>query len=420
MARVLLISLVFPPDGVSTATIASQLAQNLRERGHELSVLTAVPHYNLDLEARVGQPLRRRWRGLFYRSDYHGIPVWHTAITRKGGRMGGRIGGYLIFHALSFLLGAFVVGKQDVILVVSPPLTSGVVGWMLARLKRAYLVYNVQELYPEVFIKVGELRPGSIWVRVLSWVEGFVYRKAHALTVICEAFARTITNKGVPSTKVHTIPNFVDVEEIRPGAKDNPLARELNLVGHFVVLYAGNIGMTQSFDTLLEVAQRLRDTPEIRLLLVGDGVRRDYIETQVSLRNLTNVVMLPYQPRSRVPEIYATADVCLVPLMAGTATTTVPSKLYTIMASGRPALVAADAESDLAHTVQAANCGWLIPPDDPEALENSIHEAFSQDGHLHELGENGRRYVEAHFSREVITDRYHNLIETLMSERRVP
>ncbi|MCZ7544612.1 MAG: glycosyltransferase family 4 protein [Anaerolineae bacterium] len=253
-------------------------------------------------------------------------------------------------------------------------------------------------------------------MRFLERVERFVYRRAHALAVICD-LSQSHREKGDAKAKPHVIPNFVDVETIRPGPKDNPLARELGLVDKYVVLYAGNIGMTQSFDTLLEAAGRLRDAPGVHFLIVGDGVRREHVEAQVRARALDNVTLLPYQPRSRVPDIYATADLGLVPLMAGAATATVPSKLYTIMASARPALVAADAGSALVKTVRDAQCGLAVPPDDADALEAGIRQAYSRQDQFRAFGASGRRYVAAHFSRRAVSAQYHALFEALAAHR---
>jgi len=153
-------------------------------------------------------------------------------------------------------------------------------------------------------------------------------------------------------------------------------------------------------------------------LIVGDGAKRTYVEAQVEEKQLANVVLLPYQPRSRVPDIYATADLCLVPLMEGTAKTTVPSKLYTIMASGRPALVAVDEDSDLVQTVQDAQCGIAVKPDDADALLQGIQQAFENRVRFREFGQNGREYAEKHLSRQAIGERYHMLIEELMRTHR--
>jgi colanic acid biosynthesis glycosyl transferase WcaI len=413
MARVLILSLVFAPDGVSTSVIVSELAEDLATLGHQVTVLTAAPHYNLDSEARAAQPLRRRWGGLFYTSTYQGIPVWHTMMRPKGERSWGRIIDYIVFHVVSVFLGLFAVGKQDVILAVSPPLTIGIVGWALALVKRAKLIYNVQELYPDTALKLGILKENSLITRFLKQVERFIYTRSSALAVICQPFAESIVAKHIDPEKIHVIPNFVDVDFVQPGPKDNALAKELDLEDKFVVLYAGNIGMTQSFETLLKAAKHLQRKSDVVFLVVGDGARRSYIETQIRQQQLANMKLLPYQPRSRVPDIYATSDICLVPLMAGTAKTTVPSKLYTIMASGRPALVAVDEDSDLVQTVKNARCGIAVKPDDAEALKRGIQDAFDNPELFGEMGRNGRQYAERHLSRRAVSEQYYELIQQI-------
>jgi glycosyltransferase involved in cell wall biosynthesis len=414
MSRILIISLVFAPDGVSTATLVSALAADLQQLEHTVQVITTVPHYNLEPEARAAQPLHPGWWGVVQTSRYQGIPVWHTAVANKKEGAGGRILGYLIFNLLTLLIGLFAIGPVDAILVVSPPLTSGVVSAALGWIKRARTLYNVQELYPDTFVRMGTLRPEALTTRLLYRIESWIYRHTDALTTISEAFARSLRSKGAPPERVHVIPNFVDITEIQSGSKDNPLAREHGLVESFVVLYAGNLGLTQSFDTLLSVAARLRDHPAIRIVIVGDGVRRADLAEQIAQEQLTQVLLLPYQPRSRVPDIYASADLGLVPLMAGTAETTLPSKLYTIMAAGRPVLAAVDAESDIIHTVQQANCGYTIAPDDAQALHEAILHAYANRDQLAALGQNGRQYVESHFQRSAISQQYHRLLQQLV------
>ncbi|GAB4307349.1 MAG: colanic acid biosynthesis fucosyltransferase WcaI [Phototrophicales bacterium] len=408
MARVLVLSMFFSPDGLSTATIVSELAQDLKTKGHDLKVIATVPHYNYEPEARTNQPLKKRWFGLYHRSEYHDIPVWHTTIGPRRKRGKGRTFIFLIYNLVSLLLGLFAIGKQDVILVVSPPLTSGVVGRVLAIIKRAKLIYNVQELYPETYITMGAMNENSLPAKILFRIERFVYRTADALTPIGQIFADAIKSQKIPAEKIHVIPNFVDTDFLKPLPKDNPLAHEFGLVDSFVVLYAGNIGLSQSFDTLLEVAQRLKHTPQIKILIVGDGVRRGDIEQQAAV--LPNVILLPYQPRSRVPEIYGTADLGLVPLMKGTAKTTLPSKLYTIMATGTPALVAVDPDSDIVRQVNEAQAGIVIPPDDADALEQAIRYAHANLTQTQQYGHNGREYALQHFSRRRVVEQYHALI----------
>ncbi len=412
MARVLILSLFFSPDGLSTATIVSELAHDLKHiQGHDVSVVAAMPHYNYDPEAHARQPLRKRVFGLYHTSHYEGVSVWHTTIGPRRQRGQGRLLIYLIHNMVSLLLGLFAVGTQDVILVVSPPLTSGVVGWLLSLLKRARMIYNVQELYPETYIAMGAMRADSLTAKILFRMELFVYRKAHLLTPIGQVFAQNIIQQGIPPEKIQVIPNYVDTDFLKPVEKQNPLAQELGLVGHFVVLYAGNIGLSQSFDTLLETANQLRGQPDIVILIVGNGVRRDEIAAKAE--QLPNVRLLDYQPRSVVPNIYGTADLGLVPLMKNTARTTLPSKLYTIMATGTAALVAVDPDSDIVQQVKEARCGYVIPPDDTGALTEAIRNAYANQDEVATYGANGRAFALTHFARNQIVNRYHAVIEML-------
>jgi colanic acid biosynthesis glycosyl transferase WcaI len=419
MARILLHTLVFSPDGVSTSTLLSELMQDLQAKGHRITVLTTRPHYNRDLDAEVRQPMYTRLGGLYAVSDHHGMRVIHAWMPRKGQGVSGRFRDYLIFHFLSLILGILIIGRQDVVITPSPPLSIGVIGWLLAVFKRGRFVYNVQELYPALAIQMGLTTPDSTTYKMMAWLERFVYSRAQKITVICEPFRQHIVALGYPNHKIHIIPNFVDSDFIKPQPKDNHLTRQHGLVDKFVVQYAGNIGMTQSFDTIMEAARCLADEPAIHFLIVGDGARRVYIAEQIARRNLTNITLLPYQPRSEVPFIYAAADISLVPLTAGTAHTTIPSKIYTIMASGRPVLASVDADSEIVWIVEQAECGIAIPPDDVDALEQAIRRALIQPD-LETYGTNGRLYVEDHFSRQAVTEQYHHLIQQLIEQNNTP
>ncbi len=413
MARILLHTLVFAPDGVSTSVLLSELAQDLMTQGHQVVILTTIPHYNRDAAAETKQPLHRRLFGLYYVSEHHNIRVIHTFMPRKGQRVGSRLRDYLIFHILSLVLGVCLIGRQDVVIAASPPLSIGMVGWFLALAKGARFIYNVRELYPALLVQMGMLSPKSSPYRLLYGLEYFVYARSWVVIVISEQFRRHVVGRGIPSEKVVTIPDFVDTEFIRPGSKDNPLARQLGLVDKYVILYAGNIGMTQSFDTIIRAMQCLSDLPQVHFLIVGDGARRSYVEEQIQTLNLQNVTMLPYQPHHVVPDIYATADLGLVPLMAGTAQTTIPSKIYTLLASGRPVLVSVDMDSDLVTIVERARCGIAVPPDDANALEQGIRRAYAERDVFAQYGESGRRYVKNNFSRQAINENYHRLLKDL-------
>jgi colanic acid biosynthesis glycosyl transferase WcaI len=420
MAKILLLTLVFAPDGVSTAQLMTELAQELQAHGHELTVLTTTPHYNVEPEARARQPLRPHWGHWLQRSDLDGIPVYHASIPVKGDRVGARLLDYLRFHAISTLAGLVAVGRYDVLLVPSPPLTIGLSAWLLRLLRGVPFLYNVQEIYPDVAVSLGVLK-NHLMIRLLEALERFIYGRAAHITVISEWFRRRLLQKGVPAAKMSVIPNFVDTAFMQPQppdqGKQTAFARTHALTDKFVVLYAGNIGLTQGFETILAAARQLQDLSDLCVVIVGDGARRTWLEGELATQGVANVLLLPYQPRSVVPQIYASADLCLVPLKRGTATETFPSKIYTIMAAGRPVIASADPDSELAWVVEHTGCGWSVPPDDVDALVAAIRQAHGVREPLLCKGNAGRRYVVAHHSRGAVTAHYDQLIRQMTNNQ---
>lgn len=415
MARVLFLTLVFAPDGVSTSVLMTELAQELRRKGHAITVLTTTPHYNVEPEARLQQPLQRKWSRWLYTSNIEDISIYHASIPEKGSRVGARLLDYLRFHTISTLAGLTIAGEFDVMLVPSPPLTIGLSAWILQLMKRRPFIYNVQEIYPDVAVSLGVLKNPTV-IRMLEKLEQFIYRRARAVTVISERFRQRLLAKHVCEEKLRVIPNFVDTDFMQPGNRHNSFSEAYGLNDKFVVLYAGNIGLTQGFETILEAAQQLHNLVDLRFVIVGDGTRRGWLEERLSAIQLDNLLLLPYQPRSTVPQIYATADLCLVPLKKGTAQETFPSKIYTIMAAGRPVLATADPDSELTWVVETAQCGWTAPPDDAGAMAKAVREAYESREKARQMGMRGRSYVVAHHSREAVASQYDRLIREIVGD----
>jgi colanic acid biosynthesis glycosyl transferase WcaI len=414
MANILLLTLVFAPDGVSTSVLMTELSLELRALGNTITVLTSTPHYNVEPEARALQPLKRHWGPLLYKSNYQGIPVYHASIPAKGSRAGARLLDYVRFHVISTLAGITTGDSYDVILTPSPPLTIGLSAWLLGLMHQVPFIYNVQEIYPDVAVSLGVLH-NKLLIRAMDRLERFIYDRSRKIVVISEWFRRRLLDKGVPPQKIHVIPNFVDTDFLQPLERNNNFSLSYGLNNQFVVLYAGNIGLTQGFETILEAAQRLSHLPDLRFLIVGDGTRRVWLENQLTRVRLSNIILLPYQPRSIVPQIYASSDLCLVPLKKGTAQETFPSKIYTIMAAGRPVITSADLDSELTWVVGKADCGWTVIPDDPEALAASIEWAYQHRSTLKEKGQNGRNYVVQNHSRKVVARQYDELIKQIVN-----
>jgi len=413
VARVLILSLVFPPDSVSTAEIMGDLALELRSRGHDVCVVTTVPHYNRDADAERRQPIRRVWGALLGRSDYHGVPVFHTAMPAKTPGVLKRLAAWAGFHAISTIAALTVADRPDVILAPSPPLSIGVSAWIVARLRGARYIYNVQEIYPDIAIKLGAVRNRAA-IATLYALERFVYRDAAAVTVIAARMRDRLVAKGVPPARVHVIPNFVDLDRLAPASRHNDFSARHGLDDGLVVTYAGNMGPAQGLETVIDAARAIGDRLSVRFVLIGEGGLRERLATLAAALPCANVTVLPYQPSSLMPQIYGASDVSLVPLAASTGSDAIPSKVYRIMASSRPLIAVADADSDLAALVREADCGRVVPPSDPRALADAVADAVAHPEVWRAMGERGRAHVVAHYTRAVVTAQYDALIRRVL------
>jgi colanic acid biosynthesis glycosyl transferase WcaI len=414
LANVLILSLVFPPDSVSTAQIMGELGTDLESQGHKVTVITTFPHYNRDPEAESRQPIRNYWGPILRKSEYRGIPVYHTFMPKKGKNVFLRLLAWGGFHQLSVVAGMAAVPPPDVILAPSPPLTIGVCAWILGKYHGAPFIYNVQEVYPDIAVRLGALR--NKWlIGQLQRLEGFVYRKAKKITVIAPRMRQRLLEKGVPSEKLEVVPNFVDVGDLSPLPKDNDFSRRHGIYEKFVISYAGNMGPAQGLESFIEAAVLLQDTPGIHFVMMGDGILRESLMERVARLGLGNFTFLGYQPYSMMPRIYAASDVCLVPQAMETGCDAVPSKVYRIMACARPVLATTDPESDLANLVRYAGCGAIVSPGSASDLAGVIREAYRDQARWREMGEAGRFHVIGHYSRRAVTGRYHELIQAVVN-----
>lgn len=415
MAEVLLLSLVFPPDSVSTAQIMAELAIDLGKHGHRVTVISTIPHYNRILDNERYQPLRPKWGKILYQSKYHGMTVYHTFMPSKGQNALWRILAWAFFHIISVIVGLTIVPRPSAIITPSPPLSIGICAWLIGTLRRAPYIYNVQEIYPDIVIQLGRAR--NYWIIYFLYrLEKFVYSKASEVTVIAPRMRERLLEKGVSNNKVHVIPNFVDVGDLVPLPKDNDFSRKHNLYNKFVVSYAGNMGPAQGLEYFIDAAKILREEEGVCFLMMGDGILREPLRQQVEQYNLSRFVFLPYQQYSLMGQVYAASDLCLVPQAHETGVEAVPSKVYRIMACARPVLAVTEKNSDLARLVSESSCGTFVLPGSAEYLAEMIMRAYQNQQGWQNMGMSGREHVVRHYARETVTNQYHELIENLVSK----
>lgn len=408
MKRVLIHSLIFSPDGVSTAYLYNDIALRLQQRGYEVVVLTTTPHFNIVPEQVEKQPMRWKVWGLCKVSDFHGMRVLHVP-QRKFKNTMLRLLGFVYWHVVSFFIG-LTISHVDLILSPSPPLTIGWLNLGLAKLKGCKVVYNVQEIYPDIL----KLKSG-LTLKFLRWLERKVYNGSDAVTTIDKVFYDTIVLRFNDRKKLHIIPNFVDTELYRQVDWKGKLDPDLFPDNESIkFLYAGNIGLAQSWEPLIELADRTREL-NVEYIVIGEGAKRDYVASEIEKRGLEKLHLLPYQPRELMPAILSYSDASFIFMAPESDTDGFPSKVYTIMACERPLLVLSGENTPIVNFLKEKGCAKLITEQDfgkkVDEMVAWLRSVTREE--LKEMGRKGLAEIEAKYTKEKVTDMYVELVDTL-------
>ena len=415
MASVLILSLIFSPDNVSTAHIISGIAEDLKEYGHDVCVITTTPHYHRDRALETEQPIRNWILGIIKKSQFKGIPVYHIAMPDKHCHKLLRIISWLGFHFLSTIIGVCVRFKADVILVPSPPLSIGINAYLIARLTGSKYIYNVQELYPDIAVNLGVIKHKGL-ISWLSSVESFIYNRAAAVTSITESIQNKVAARMKEPKKAWLIPNFVDFSDITEAPRVNTFSQHYHIEKRFVVTYAGNLGMPQNVSILVEAGKLLQAEKGIAILIIGDGTEKEALKRCVEREKMTNVHVIDYQSYSMMPLIYATTDVFYVGQTLDAHSDGIPSKTYRIMANKKPVLAVTTSSSDLAHCVNEAGAGKVVASENAADLAQAILEMRARGGELQQYGQKAHQYVVEAFERKNVSRQYDQLIRNVCKQ----
>jgi colanic acid biosynthesis glycosyl transferase WcaI len=403
----------FAPDVAPTGTVMSAITAGLAAEGHRLHIVTSLPWYRLhDVEPG--------WRGRPWRTehtDWGRITRVHPFPTDKR-NLRARAMGFGGFVGLASIVAACTPRRPDAVLAMSPPLPIGLAGLAVARLRRAPFVFNIQDVFPDVAVELGLLTDPRV-IRAASAVERFTYRQSDAVTVLSDDLRDNVVTKigtrNRRGTRVEVIPNFVDIEGIRPAARENAYRRNHGLTGKTVVMYAGNVGLSQSVDLIVDAARALRHRDDLAFVINGGGAARPALEAGAA--DLPNVRFVDYQPADKLPEVLAAADLHIVPLKRGLARASVPSKLYSVLAAGRPVLASVDPGTEVARTLARAGAGVSVPPDDPAAFQAALLALVDDPARRAAFGAAARRFVETWVSPTAVAQAYAALFASLRRPR---
>ena len=408
--RILIYSLVFSPDGVSTAYLYNDLALGFQKRGYEVCVLTTTPHFNLIEGALNKQPLQKRFLGLFYQSDFNGIKVFHIPLKKHKSTLL-RMLSFIYWHKMSFFVGLFLK-RPDVILTPSPPLTSGLLAILLAKLKGAKTIYNVQEIYPDLLINLGHLK-NTFLINFLKRLERFVYNSSTAVTTIDKQFYNIIKPRIKQESSLHIIPNFVDTDLYVTESSTKLSAEFLSEPGFTNMLYAGNIGLAQEWDLVLNLAKEIRDEL-ITIWIIGEGVKKEYLKSQIEKHQLSNIKLLPYQDRNYMPIINLFADFHFIAMDKSMENEGFPSKVYSIMASGRPMVIVSSENTPITSFLNETDTSLFVTDHSLSGFKNAVLK-LARDKELRiSMGSKGRKIIDQDYTKEKVISQYVSLFEKIV------
>jgi colanic acid biosynthesis glycosyl transferase WcaI len=394
--RVLVLNQYYWPGVEATAHLLSELCEALSDEFDVTVVTGMVP----GLAAQ----------GPSERNGVEIVRVGSTAFDRS--KLSLRALNYLTYLGLSFVEG-LRVPKPDVVLCMTDPPVIADIALVLAKRFRVPLVVVTQDVFPEVAVALKRLDNRAL-VLALRLATRVYLERADRVVAIGERMRERLESKGADGERIVVIPNWVDVDDVEPRARDNEWAREHDLVGKFVVMHSGNIGHAQDLDTLIRAGTFLRDLDDLRIVLIGGGARREELKELARLLEVENVVFMGYQAREVLADSLSSADLHVVGLARGLAGYVVPSRLYGVLAAGRPVIAAAEESSETANVVRSADAGVVVPPGRPELLAQAIRRAYDGELDLEGMGERGRAFVAEVGDRRVAIGRYRALLHDLV------
>ncbi len=410
--HILIYSYNYHPEPIGIAPLMTELAEGLVKRGHEVRVITGMPNYP---QREIYDGYRGKW---YITEQKNGVTIQRSYLRIKSKpNLVDRLLLELSFVFTS-LLQVFKGRRPDVIILTVPPLFGTLPVTIFGWLYNCPVLLNVQDILPEAAVRIGLLK--NKWmIRTLATLEKFAYRTAHTISVIADGFRENLVNKGVPVNKIVCIPNWVNVNFICPLPKqNNSWISSHQLDGKFVVLYSGNIALTQGLETVIEAAVCLRHIKDIVFVIVGESKALQRLQEYCLLNGADNVLLLPLQPREKLPEMLAASDVGLIVQKHNVISFNMPSKIPLLLASGRPIVGSVPATGTAAKAIQLSGGGIIVEPESPNAMAAAVHNLYADRTLGAKLGDTGRQFAKENYSLEQALDRYELLFAHIVANRK--
>lgn len=405
--NILFLTQYFPPEVGAPQNRIFEFAKRLKNNGHNITVLTAMPNYPKG-EIYEGYKDKR-----YMEEDMEGIRVIRTWIyATKSQSFVKRLLNYFSFTASSVFQGLRHLDKSiDVVIVESPPLFLGWSGYRISKRLKAKYVFNVSDLWPESAVKLGVLH-NKLFIKLSVWLEEFSYKKADIVTGQTRGIVDNISSRGFKD-KTYLITNGVDLALFGKDKASNEFVKEYGLEGKFIAGYAGIHGLAQGLETVMKAADILRDHRDIMFAFIGDGPEKPKLIKMKEDLNLENVVFLPVQPKKAMPGVVANFGCALVPLKKlDLFKGALPSKMFETLASSVPIVLSVEGEAK--ELIENANAGICVEPENEKEIAAAVLRLYEDRALRDRLGDNGRAYIEEHFDRAKITRKFEETLKKHM------
>ena len=410
--NILLLNAYFMPENIAFTHLEKDLMDALVGGGHRIDVICPVPTRGVTEEVAL------QYRKIKHEELYGGrVRVHRFWAPREGVNP--------VVRALRYFwcnFREYAIGRRfkdtDVIFACSTPPTQGFLAGMLKRKLKCRFVYALQDIFPDSLVASRMARAGSVLWKIGRWIEDRTYQSADKIVVISEDFRKNILGKGISGEKVEVIYNWVDTEVVEP------IPRERNILfdryhldrSKFYVCYSGNIGHTQNMDMLLDVARRLLiERPEIHFVILGDGAAKEHVEKRVQEEDIANVILLPFQPYEEISHVFSLGNVGLIISKPEIGENSMPSKVWSIIAAGRPVLASFDLDSELCEIIHKAGCGLCVPAGNEDAFVDAVCTLAKDLVRTADMGSRGRALALNEYSKESSTAAYLNALEKVVS-----
>jgi glycosyltransferase involved in cell wall biosynthesis len=402
-AKIWIVSELYYPEETSTGYLLTGIAEGLAKH-FQVCVLCSQPTYS---KRGLRSPHTERYNGVSIRRCF--------GTTFNKDILPSRLMNMATISMSVFINALFRIGKLESVLVVTNPPFLPFLVYLACRLKGAKCLLLIHDVYPEVMIAAGMIRRTSFVAGVLAWLNKCLYRGADRIIVLGRDMAEVTERKlGAPDSKIVIIPNWADVTMVSPCPRgENVMLKELKLQRKFVMQYAGNMGRTHGLEILAQAAQKLAEQKDVHFVFIGSGHKIKWLETKAAEAKLTNVTFVGSRPRNNQNNFLNACDIAIVSFVSGMAGISVPSRMYNIMAAGKPILAVADTNSELAMVIAEEEIGWVVVPGDIDGLVRVIDEARVNPELLREMGKRARKAAEEKYNLNRVIDMYRGLFASL-------